>query len=60
MKEIKLKIDKKVYRDIREHLMVKKLSDNFGGVVDSAMGKIISYMDDDKKELTLKYKKDSE
>ena len=40
--------------------MVKKLATNFGGVVDSAMGKIITYMDDDKKEVTLKYKKDRE
>jgi hypothetical protein len=57
MKEIKLRIADKVFRDLKTHLMVKKFSTSFGGVVDSACGKIITAIENSKEEVLLKYKK---
>ena len=58
MKEIKLSIDDKVYRDLKSHLMIKKIACSLGGIADSAWGKVITAIEDDKDELLLKYKRD--
>tara|TARA_Y100000310_G_scaffold128275_1_gene127445 strand:- start:673 stop:855 length:183 start_codon:yes stop_codon:yes gene_type:complete len=58
VKEIKLRIDDKVYRDLKSHLMVKKIACSLGGVADSAWGKVVTSIENNKEEVLLKYKKD--
>ena len=57
MKEIKLRIDNKVYKDLKSHLMIKKIACSLGGIADSGWGKVVTAIENNKEEVLLKYKK---
>ena len=55
-RKIKLKISKKVFRDVKNTLITKGMADNINGIADQVLVKIIKSMTDKEKEVEIKYK----
>ena len=60
MKEILLKIDDKVFKDLQNTMGIRDMMGNAYGLVDGLVSKIITSVENEEKELELIYKKDRE
>ena len=59
-KSIKIKISEKVFRDIKNTLIIKGMTDNTNGITDQVLIKIIRHITDKEKEVQIEYKKERE
>ena len=56
MKEIKLKIDDGVYKELNRYIKVRGITGNIGGIADAFINRLIIMIDDNEKEWHCRYK----
>lgn len=57
-KSINLKLSEKVFKDVKKSLLIRKIADNSGGLHDQLLIKIIKFITDNEKEVSIEYKEE--
>lgn len=59
-KKIELKISEKVFKDIKQDLIIRKMADNAYGINDQVLVKIVKFITDGEEKVEISYKKERE